>query len=465
MKCTQKKSSLFPIEWEKYLKYLFMIFIFALFCSCSTGENSHVFYRTAVADYSVTVTGKGELQAKSANVLLTPMVWPAPTLSYLIPEGTFVKKGDVIARFTQTQVENEYINAQDELAVAKTNAQSTEAELTLQLLLYQAQQSSANASARSAQLQLARIEFEAPRTREIKRLEIQGYELEAERAGKKLTALQKIQTEERAHAQLLITQAQNKLNRAKDQLAQLTLTAPYSGLVVHGINPINDEKVLEGAVLFPRMPVAKLPDLSSMEIKLKIGETEAQKLLRGMPARIHVPSLDNLALPGTVSRIDRVAKPIHRGSKVKKVEVMVQIDSSSDLLRPGVTANAEIIVQTAAQVVAVAQECIFEKDSVKIVYKKEKNGFRPIPVATLLQDDDFVILYGDVAGGEQLALREPANRLVIWPEKLVAIAAPAAADTFKVASEKGAAGPIMPPGMMKKLSSPPQRAAPIPDGK
>lgn len=446
-------------------KILFLILVLTLFYACSTHENNQVYFKTTVADYSVIVSGKGELQAKSANVLLTPRVWPAPTLSYLVPEGTFVKKDDVIARFTQTQVENEYINAKDELANAQADAQKTEAELTLQRLLYKEQQSSANASAQSARLQLARIEFEAPRTKEIKRLEIQEYELDAERAGNKLAALEKIQTEERAHAQLLIAQARNKLNSAKDQIGRLTLTAPYSGLVVYEVNPITDEKVQEGAVLYPRMPVAKLPDLSIMELKMKIGETEAQKLRKGMPARIYIPSLDNFELHGKVSRVDRVAKPIRRGSKVKKVEVMVQIDSSFDALRPGLTANAEIIVRTAAQVIAVAQECIFEKDSVKLVYKKEKKGFRPIPVAPLLQDENFVLVYGNISGGEQLALRAPQSDQVIWPEKLVAAVAPAEADTFKVAPEKDNAGPTMTPDMMHKMAVPPQVLAPIPGRK
>jgi len=143
----------------------------------------------------------------------------------------------------------------------------------------------------------------------------------------------------------------------------------------------------------------------------------------------------------------------------------VQIDSSSDLLRPGMSANTEILVRNAVKVMAVAQECIFEKDSVKIVYKKDKHGFQPIPVAPLLQDDDFVVIYSTLTGGEKLALREPANTKVDWPEKLIAVVAPAEVDTFKVVADKKVVEPPLPSDRMKKMKTLPQGSAPFPGRK
>ena len=415
-------------------------------------------FETVVSDYTIIVSGEGEIEAKSANVLQTPMVWPAPTLSYIVPEGSFVDKDDVVAVFTQSQVENELINMQDELAIATAEGQRTEADLNLQSLLYESQLTIANASAKSAQLQLARIEFEAPRTQEIKRLEIEQFAVEADRARKRLLALEKIQAEERAHADLRIQQARNKLNSAKDQISRLTLKAPHSGIVVYETNPITEEKVQVGSTLFPRMPVVKLPDLSVMQIRMQIGETDAQKLRQGMPARIFVPSLDNVELNGKVVKVDRVAKPIRRGSKVKKVEVVVEIEEKSDVLRPGLTATADISVRTATGIIAIAQECLFEKDSIKIVYKESKNGFQPIPVASLLQDEDFIIIYGALKGGERLAMEEPPNTRVYWPDSLVAVAAPAAIDTFKIEPEKREANSSLPPELLRNMNMPPPGA-------
>ncbi len=434
-----------------------MIILFAsnlLYWSCGGAEADIVTFRIERTTYRVLVSGEGELEAKNAQVLQTPMVWPAPTVSYLIEEGSTVIKGDVIAEFTQTQIENEYLNAQDEVEAARADSIKTEAELSLQLLMYESQFLSANAAAEAAKLQLARIEFEAPRTQEIKRLEIAQFELEAERARKNLSSLQTIQTEERTNAALRIKQAQNKVNRAQEQLAQLTLRAPYDGIVVYGINPITDEKVQEGTTLYPRMPVAKIPDLSVMQVKMQISEIDAQKLANGMPSRITIPSLDNLHFTGKVTRVDRVAKPISRGSKVKKVEVIVELDSTLHALRPGITATVDVIVREIPNMMPLPFETVFERDSVRLVYVKNSDSFDPQPVASLYQDEDFMLVYGNVQEGQELALTEPPKSRVNWPDTLMPISVPAEADTLKGQEKKESPErPEMTPEMMQRLQN------------
>ncbi|MBN1478691.1 HlyD family efflux transporter periplasmic adaptor subunit [candidate division KSB1 bacterium] len=414
-----------------------------IFGACSPQSHDQVFYQVKRGDYDVVVSAEGELEAKSAQVLVTPMVRPAPTISYLIEEGTQVKKGDVIVKFTQTQVETEYLNALDEVATAKADSIKIEAELSLQLLLYESQYSTAKASANAAQLQLARIKFEAPITQEIKKLEIEQFELEAERAKKNLESLKKIQLEERLNAQLRIKQAINKVDRAKAQLAQLTLMAPFDGIVVHEISFITDEKVQEGSTLFPRMPVVRIPDLSIMQVKMQISETDAQKLTLGMPAFVTMPSLGNKKYRAKVSKIDRIAKAIRRDSKVKKVEVLVELDSTNQELRPGLTAQAAIFIKRARNIMTVPHESVFANDSIRVVYVKEKSHYIPRPIVPLYQDEDFMIIYGAVNEGELLALNEPPNTRVDMPDDLAPIQAPAEADTFKV--ERKEQPPDMPP--------------------
>jgi HlyD family secretion protein len=416
--------------------FFIIVFIVGIFSSCSREKAPTVTYQLTHGDYQMIVSGEGELEARNAQVLTAPAVRPPPTLSYLIDEGTNVEKGDVIAKFTSSDVEAEYLEAQETLETEKANSVTKEAQLNLQLLSYESQMTSANATADAAKLQATKLDFEAPRTQEIKRLEIAQDELEAERARKNLESIKKIQTEERADSRMRIRQAENNLDRAKEQLDQLTLKAPYSGIVVHGVNPRTGEKVKQGEILFRRMPVAQLPDLSTMQVNMKISETDAQKLTPGMPARIRIPSIGTTEFPGRVARVDRVAKPIKRDSKVKKVEVTVQIDTTADQIRPGLTAVTEVIVRRFHDVLAVPHECVFERDSVKVVYVKKKEKFEARPIAVLFQDEDFLAAYGELADGDQLAMRDPGSSMVHFPEKLVTPVVPAAADTFRIAKRQ-----------------------------
>jgi len=232
--------------------YFFKFFLLIFFLlNCSENPTNNIVFKVKKKDFVITVGTSGELEAKRSHVLPTPRVYPRPAISYLAPEGSKVKKGDVVVRFESENLERNLLKALDELESAKADAQKKDAELNLQRLMYESQIKTAEASLESIQLQLTKLEFEAPRTQEIKRLEIERQTLEANRAKKKLVSLKKIQIEERAHYQLKIKQAENKINRAKSQLELLILKSPSDGIFVHGTNIITGEKVIVQMDMIP----------------------------------------------------------------------------------------------------------------------------------------------------------------------------------------------------------------------
>ncbi len=403
------------------LKILLMsVFPLLFFCFSSEGDQSKIFFQTSLTKFILTVNGEGELDAKNSLVMQTPRVWPAPKISYLAPEGASVKKDDIIVKFEAEQIETEYLNAVDELAIAKAEAEKKYAELELQRLVYESQKNVAQISAEAAKLQLSHLDFESPINKEIKKLEIAQYELAAERAQKKLVSLEKIQQAERSHAQMKIKQAENKISHCQDQLDKLILKAPFDGLIVHETNWIKGQKVQEGDALYPGMPVVKLPDLSVMQAKLQVNETDAQQVKEGQMAKISIPSITSMLPSGRVTRVDKIAKPIQRGSKIKKVEVIVEIDTTFQGLVPGLTAQGAIVVGEISQAMVVPQECIFEKDSVKIVYVEKAGAFEAHAVAISDQNDNFYVIMSDLKGGEKLALRSPSSNRIFFPDSLTA---------------------------------------------
>ena len=390
------------------------------FCNSSNQDQSKILFQTNCEKFVLTVDSEGELEAKNSFLLQTPQVWPAPKISYLAPEGTQVKKDDIVVKFEADQIEKNYKNAIEEVEIAKAEAKKKNAELELQRLLYESQKRSAEVSAAASKLQLSNLEFESPRNKEIKKLEIAQQELEAERARKKLVSLEKIQMAERSHAQMRIKQAENKQSRSKMQLDKLILKAPFEGLIVHETNWINGQKVQEGDALYPGNPVVKLPDLTIIQAKLQIGETEAQKVKKGQQAIVTVPSIGSVQLSGKVTKVARIAKPIKKGSKVKKVEVIVEIDSTFQGLVPGLTARSTITIGEIDDAIVVPQECLFEKDSVKIVYVYNDGDFEAHAVAISEQNENFYVIVSDLKGGEKLALREPPSSKINFPDSLKA---------------------------------------------
>ena len=250
-----------------------------------------------------------------------------------------------------------------------------------------------------------------------------------------------------------IKQAENKVSRSKLKLDKLIPKAPFEGMIVHEINWRNGQKVQEGDEVYPGMPVVKLPDLAVMQAKLQIGETDAQKVKEGQKAKIAVPSIGSGQLAGKLTKVAKIAKPIKRGSKIKKVEVIVELDSTFNGLVPGLTARGFITTGEIDSAVVVPQECLFEKDSVKIVYVYNSGDYDAHAVAISDQSENFYVILSDLLGGEKLALREPPSSRINFPDSLIAPELPKKEETVVEDSVKIDKQKMM---MMMKNFKPPK---------
>ena len=389
---------------------LFTILLCVPFWACSLGSSANNLptYTLTQKTFSTTISSTGTLEAKVSQAIVTPRTrnWQQMEIAYLIPEGTAVKKDDVVVQFDPQTYEAQRTNALATLEMARADATKKEAELTAERLILEANMESAKATAAISRLQVAKLEFVAPRLREIKRLEMQRDELKASKISKKLAGIDAIQKEERAHVQLKIKQAQNKLKQAEDTIEKLTIKAPTDGMVVYDTG-WRGTKPQEGDAKYPGEPVAKIPNLSVMQIKLQVGEIAAQKLKKGQPAQIDISSLENARITGKVSRVAKRARPIQKGSKIKEVEVIVELDTTQTNFTPGLSAEVSIFTGQEQTGLVAPLECIFQKDSLDVVYVKKGATFEAHPITLSEKNANFAILQGDLTEGALLALREP----------------------------------------------------------
>ena len=78
------------------------------------------------------------------------------------------------------------------------------------------------------------------------------------------------------------------------------------------------------------------------------------------------------------------------------------------LLRPGLLADVQIIVEKLPDVIHVPGQAVFEKGGKPIVYVQQKNGrFEPREVQLIKQSESLMVLGGGVQPGEIVALADP----------------------------------------------------------
>src|SRR5262249_24713421 len=110
-----------------------------------------------------------------------------------------------------------------------------------------------------------------------------------------------------------------------------------------------------------------LPDLNDMEVIALLNETVVNKVRVGMTASVQVEGLPNRSMRGKVTKIAQLALPDWR-SDVQYFEGTVKLEDPIPGLRPGMTAQVEVAMPRAEDVLAVPSEAVTIDDGQDICF-------------------------------------------------------------------------------------------------
>jgi HlyD family secretion protein len=153
-----------------------------------------------------------------------------------------------------------------------------------------------------------------------------------------------------ANAKAEVIRSQVAVENARIALDDTDVKAPITGTII--------EKLVEkGQVISsPSMDVGggtllmKMADLSSVQVKALVDETDIGKIQPGQPVTVTVTAYPNQPFEGEVSKVEPQALA---EQTVTTFSVLIVLDNASGLLRPGMNADVEIRIAERRDVVAV----------------------------------------------------------------------------------------------------------------
>ena len=139
-------------------------------------------------------------------------------------------------------------------------------------------------------------------------------------------------------------QARSQLVEAEANLRDLTVIAPFAGTVI-------TRAAEPGEVVQAGTAIVTLLDLNKVYLRGFVPEGQVGKIRIGQPAHVYLDSNPDRALDAEVSRIDPQAtftpeNTYFRDDRVKQVVgLKLQLKSGSGFAKPGMPADAEVLVQ------------------------------------------------------------------------------------------------------------------------
>jgi len=207
-----------------------------------------------------------------------------------------------------------------------------------------------------------------------------------------------------------LEQAKKKLNDLKEDLNDYYITAPLSGI----LSTLNIKK---GDLIASNQIIGTI--ITNQKIaKISLNEIDAAKVKVGQKAILTFDALPDLKIKGKVIEISTVGK---EEQGVVSYDIKISLEEENKEIKPGMSVNAEIIVDRRENVLLVPNSAIKSDrmgQYVQVVknYKFEKrNSFNPVTISqnliekryikTGISNDEFTEVLEGLKEGEIIIIR------------------------------------------------------------
>ena len=164
------------------------------------------------------------------------------------------------------------------------------------------------------------------------------------------------------------------LNTVKERLAERTLTAPFDGTV-------GPRLVSPGQYVNAGTPLVTLVDDTQVKVRFRIPERQLALVRDGQQARLRAAAWPDRTFTGRVDLIDSVVDPATRTA-----EIRLLAPNPDRLLKPGMFARIELVVQTRPDSLVIAEGALvpaLDRFSVYVV-NDDRAHLRPVKLGVRL---------------------------------------------------------------------------------
>ncbi|HWB07807.1 MAG TPA: HlyD family efflux transporter periplasmic adaptor subunit [Pirellulales bacterium] len=401
-------------------------------------------------DLLITVTEDGNVES-AKNIEIKCRVPGSNTILEIVPDGSHVKKGDLLVRLDSSSLEDAVLT--QEIAVTKAEAAKISSEKTFsaakiavdeyqqgtfvqELQQFEADITVARQNLSSAE-NLLYYSQKMHRKGYVTQLDVESKEFAVEQAKlnmavaeRKKEVLEKFTRakmledliSKRDSAEALMnsdiaafTKESNQLKRLQDQLQDCTILAQQDGMVVYA----NDmgggfrgggqqgPKIDLGAQVNQFQAILRLPDLKNMQVKTLVHETKVDQLRIGMRARVKIQDRE---FQGEISSIANQPEPTSfwQGN-TKEYATLIKIDGEPEELKPGMTAEVEILVAEKKDVLTIPVQCVVERGGKFHAYVRNGNSVQVRDLVLGGTNDTVIEVIDGLKEGEQVLLNPRAD--------------------------------------------------------
>lgn len=198
----------------------------------------------------------------------------------------------------------------------------------------------------------------------------------------------------------------------RDDLQHCQLRSPIAGIVIHRGVEIG-EMVSPGVdATVEGKPLLTVADLSRLIVTSNLNQIDMARVEREQSVEIRFDALPDRLFQGRVHKIAPSARQITGNLNLFPVEILLEEATQTELIKPGMTADIDILVAAKEQILTVPIEAVRQADGGKTVvvvtgtpahYQREDRS-----IQTGLHNDRFIEIVSGLGEGDRVLI-DPAS--------------------------------------------------------
>jgi HlyD family secretion protein len=405
------------LQNKKYILGIvaFIVIGLAIFFLIFFKPNSDKNYKVKRGNLEVLVNCKGEVKGeKYTEINLPEEVCDQNLRVYqlrivdVILEGKAVKKGDYIAKLDDSQISTMMRNIMQEKEKMDADLRNAMLDSAVNLSRKRENINNAKLDLEYLKIDLEQSKYESEAYQRKTKMRYQKAEIEVDKIrrdyllDRNRLKIQVGRNEDR------VAEYNSRIAKYQSALAATTITTPEDGIVMFAKDWSGKTYGKDSEINIWRPLIATLPDMSVAISETYIREIDIAKIELGDSVRITIDALPDKVFWGRIIQIATIGED-HKDFDMKAFKVLIRFERSDKDMKPGMSANNDIVVASYKDKLLIPMKAVFSKNGKKIVYLKHGRKITEQEIELVAENEQFGVVEKVIGEGDNILLYQPVE--------------------------------------------------------
>jgi len=366
-------------------------------------------------EFTLVVRARGEIRSVNSRIISVPQV-PDPRIVRLAESGKPIRKGEVVVEFDAAQQEQSLLERNTSVRTIDSQIVQTKASHRIVNELDGMNKMTAEYNLERAKLEASKAEVVSEIEGAKSRIDVGITEGELGQVGQTIKTHGATQNADLERLGQTKDKAVRDVDRARSYLSNMVLRAPADGIVnvlpnfrTQGSWGSSPPPFKEGDRAWTGAAIAEIPDLSLLRIDLKLDEVDRGKLQLNQKVKVRIDAIPDREFDAMLDWISPIASVQWRGMGMteKTFPARATISGSDKRLRPGMSASAEILLESVPNQLLIPTRASFTVAGKPSVYVQRGQSFVIRQIEVGKRNENETVVLNGLEEGEMITLENP----------------------------------------------------------